>query len=275
MIFPTLAVQLARNYPEFRSVVVPLVKSNPGIARESLYNQMRKLIAGPLQKSAISTVIIIDALDECKDEEATSAFLSVLGRLVPQVPNVKFFLAARPDPRIQTGFNLPFLKKLTEVLVLDDVELGIVTDDIRRFLNHSFLEMADSRGDVNDWPSDEEVEDLCEQAAGSFANAVAILQRYALANEARKPGPQVQSVGNLEITRLEPQTPVGRHEPPIPAWKRLIGESLTQDERTSLITAIFSDNIETDTANNLHGNDAQTFIDVIDEVISPSFTSEE
>jgi len=66
-IFPTIAVQLARKYTEFRSILVPLVQSDPDIAHESLYNQMEKLIVRPLQKSSISTLIVIDALDECKD----------------------------------------------------------------------------------------------------------------------------------------------------------------------------------------------------------------
>ena len=78
-IFPTLAVQLAHKFSEFRSILVPLVQNDPGAACESLYNQMEKLIVKPLTKSAISTVIVIDALDECKDEEPASLILSVIG----------------------------------------------------------------------------------------------------------------------------------------------------------------------------------------------------
>jgi hypothetical protein len=115
-IFPTLAVQLARKYTEFRSIFVPLVQRDPGIAHESLYNQMDKLIVQPLKESGISTVIVIDALDECKDDEPASAILSVLGRLVSEIPKVKFFLTGRPEPRIQTGFRLPLLAKVTDVL---------------------------------------------------------------------------------------------------------------------------------------------------------------
>jgi len=81
-IFPTLAVQLARRHTEFRSTFVPLAQSDPGIAYQSLYNQMNKLIVQPLVRSAISTVIIIDALDECKDDEPASAILSVVGQFV-------------------------------------------------------------------------------------------------------------------------------------------------------------------------------------------------
>ena len=71
----------------FRSVFVPLAQSDPGIARESLYNhgQLHKLIVKPLRKSAISTAVIIDALYECKDEERSPAILSVLGQFVSEM----------------------------------------------------------------------------------------------------------------------------------------------------------------------------------------------
>jgi len=87
LIFPTIAVQLARKYTEFRFTFAPLVQSNQGIAYESLYNQMNKLIVQPLRESTISTVIVIDALDECKDEDPASEILSVLAEFVSEIPN--------------------------------------------------------------------------------------------------------------------------------------------------------------------------------------------
>ena len=51
MIFPTLAVQLARKYIGFRSILVSLIQSDPDIAYESLYDQMKKLIVEPLNES--------------------------------------------------------------------------------------------------------------------------------------------------------------------------------------------------------------------------------
>ena len=85
-IFPTLAFQLAHKYPKFRSVLVPLLQSNPDIVHESLYSQMERLIVKPLRSTDVLMVIVIDALDECEDEEPSSAILSVLGRLVEQIP---------------------------------------------------------------------------------------------------------------------------------------------------------------------------------------------
>ena len=175
-IFPTLAVQLARKYPEFRSIFVPLVRSDPEVAHESLYGQMNRLIVRPLVESSISTVIVIDALDECRDEEPASAILSVLGRLVAEVPRVKFFVTGRPESRIRKGFRLPLLAKATDVFVLHDVKPSQVNNDIQLFFRQSFKELKDRRCDLEGWPTEEQLDVLCKRAAGLFVYAVATVR---------------------------------------------------------------------------------------------------
>ena len=175
-IFPTLAVQLARRYTKFRSIFVPLVQSNPGIGYESPYSQMNKLIVGPLGESDISTVIVIDALDECRDQEPASAILSVLGQLVSKIPKVKFFITGRPEPRILEGFRLPLLAKVTEVFPLHEVESREVDSDIRLFLKHSFSELAGRRRGLDNWPTNDQLDLLCKRAAGLFVYAVATIK---------------------------------------------------------------------------------------------------
>ncbi|KAF9645712.1 hypothetical protein BDM02DRAFT_3203014 [Thelephora ganbajun] len=176
LIFPTIAVQLARNYTKFRSIFVPLVQSDPEITHESLYNQMKKLIVQPLKESEISTVIVLDALDECKDVEPASAILSVLGQFVSKIPKVKFFITGRPEPRVREGFRIPLLAEATDVFVLHEVESSRVDSDIQLFFRHRFLEIADRRGGLNDWPTEEQLNLLCERAAGLFVCAVATVQ---------------------------------------------------------------------------------------------------
>jgi hypothetical protein len=176
LIFPTLAVQLARKYPKFRSTFVRLVQSDPEIAHESLYNQMRKLIVQPIKESTISTVIVIDALDECKDEKPASAILSVLGQFVSEIPEVKFFITGRPEPRIWEGFRLPLLAEATDVFVLHDVEPSQVGNGIRLFFSHEFSELARRRRGLDDWPTKEQLDLLCKRAAGLFAYAVATVR---------------------------------------------------------------------------------------------------
>ncbi|KAF9786457.1 hypothetical protein BJ322DRAFT_788542 [Thelephora terrestris] len=182
-IFPTLAVQLARTYPEFRSIFVPLVRSDPGVAHESLYGQMDKLIVQPLVESAISTVIVIDALDECKDNEPASAILSVLGQFVAKIPKVKFLITGRPELRIREGFRLPLLIDATDVFVLHEVEPSRINNDIRLFFRHTFFELKGRRRVPDDWPTEEQLNTLCDRAGGLFVHAVATVRFLDLKNK--------------------------------------------------------------------------------------------
>ena len=137
---------------------------------------MEKLIVQPLQRSTISVVIVIDALDECKDEEPASAILSVLGRFVSKLSRVKFFLTGRPEPRIRNGFRLPLLERATDIFVLHEVNLSQVTSDIKKFLRSSFLELAHYWPRLGNWPSEAELDILCKRAAGLFVYAVATVK---------------------------------------------------------------------------------------------------
>ena len=174
-IFPTIAFQLAYRFPKFRSDLVPLLRLDPDVAHESLYEQMEKLIVKPLKSVDVSTVIVIDALDECKDEEPSSAILSVLARFVKRIPMVKFFVTGRPEPRIRTGFRLPMLMDLTSVFVLHDVDPPLINSDIRLFLKHELSEIAQRR-QLGRWPSEEHIDLLCSRAAGLFVYAVATVK---------------------------------------------------------------------------------------------------
>jgi len=174
-IFPTLAFQLAHKYPDFRTHLVSLLQSNPDVVDESLYSQMERLIVEPLQSANISTVIVIDALDECKDDEPSSAILSVLGRFVKKVSAVKFFVTGRPEPRIRTGFRLPLLADATNVFILHDVHPLLIDEDIRLFLKHELSELAQKHR-LDGWPTDESVTLLCQRAGGLFVYAVATIK---------------------------------------------------------------------------------------------------
>ena len=178
-IFPTLAFQLAYRYSLFRDQLVRVLKAKPGVGKESLCNQMEKVIVGPLKATQIQTLIIIDALDECKDEEPASAILSVLSRFVDKIPQVKFFITGRPEPRIRSGFRLELLRPITEVLRLHDVERSLVDNDIKLFFRTGLTEIAETRSDCDlaeDWPHSYEIDILCEKAAGLFIYASTVIK---------------------------------------------------------------------------------------------------
>jgi len=179
VIFPTLAFQLACQYPCFRKELLEVLRESPDVGHESLCLQMEKLIIGPFKATSIPTLIIIDALDECKDEEPASAILSMLSRYVDQIPDVKFFITGRPEPRIRSGFRLESLAPITEVLKLHEVKPEAVDRDIELFFWIQFTNLSKNRSDLDlteDWPSSSDVEILGRKAAGFFIYASTVVK---------------------------------------------------------------------------------------------------
>ena len=177
-ILPTLAFQLAFQYLLYREHLLQVLRACPDVAHESLCSQMEKLIVGPLKAAHIPTLIIIDALDECKDEEPASAILSILSRYAYEIPSVKFFITGRPEPQIHSGFRLRSLIPITEVLKLHEVKPETVNEDIRLFFQAQLTEYAKNRVDcdLQHWPSSSEIDILCEKAAGFFIYASTVMK---------------------------------------------------------------------------------------------------
>jgi len=178
-IFPTLAFQLAYRYLPFREQLVQVLRANPDVGRESLCSQMERIIVRPLKATRVRTLIIIDALDECKDEEPASAILSMLSRYVDEIPNVKFFITGRPEPRIRSGFRLESLVPITEVLKLHEVKPEAVNSDIKLFFRTHLTRLAKSRSDCDlteVWPTPSDIEILCKKAAGFFIYASTVIK---------------------------------------------------------------------------------------------------
>jgi len=179
IIFPTLAFQLAYQYPRYRKELLQVLKARPDVGRESLCSQMGKLIVDPLKAAHISTLIIIDALDECKDEEPASAILSMLSCYMDEIPDVKFFITSRPEPCIYSGFRLRSLRLITEVFRLHDVERSSVDNDIKLFFRTQLTRIPKARSDCNfteDWPNSSDIDVLCDKAAGFFIYASTVVK---------------------------------------------------------------------------------------------------
>jgi len=134
---------------------------------------MQSFLVEPLQSADISTMVIINAFDECKDEDPESAILLVLGKSVLDIPHVKFLITSQPERDIVTGFCHPLLEGLTDFFVLHHVEPSIVDKDICHFFEHELSMLASQHSWINGWPTDEELDSLCQRAAGFFVYAVA------------------------------------------------------------------------------------------------------
>ncbi|KAF9785412.1 hypothetical protein BJ322DRAFT_1108847 [Thelephora terrestris] len=211
LIFPTLAFQLAQKYPAFRSSLIPLLRSNADIVNESLLSQMQRLIVEPLLAAKVSTVIVIDALDECRDKDPESAILLVLGQLVSKIPDAKFFITSRPERHIMSGFRGPLLKNETDVFILHQVDLSIVDNDIRRFFIYELSKLACRPGVDKGWPTNEQVDSLCRRAAGLFVYAVATVNF--LSHDFELPSDQLKVImESPKVTVHEGQTGLKTYE---------------------------------------------------------------
>ena len=194
-IFPTLAYQLACRYPAFRKHIIHVIQQDPSLAQSSLVSQLEGLIVSPLSSTEISCVIVVDALDECVDDEPASAILSVLGRFVEQLPSIKFFITGRPEARIRSGFRLPLLEPLTQIFLLHEVKLSNVDEDIRLYLQEKLTEIAKRRSDFdlsNPWPCDKDLTVLTKKSSGLFIFA-STLARF-IESEHHDPNERLQLV---------------------------------------------------------------------------------
>jgi len=170
-IFPTLAFQLACQFPAFRRHIVNTLRLRPDIGSESLTNQLTELIIEPLEATNLATLIVIDALDECKDDLPASAILSLLARYIHRIPRIKWFITGRPEAPIRTGFRLASLQPVTRIFILHDVKLSAVEHDIELYLRTRLSEYVKHRSNLDlpvPWPSDDDMQVLVKKANGLF-----------------------------------------------------------------------------------------------------------
>ena len=178
-IFPTLAYQLVHHYPQLQHHIISTIQNDPTVAHTSLITQLEKLLVNPLSGTNVSCVIVIDALDECIDNEPSSAILSVLGQFVKQLSLVKFFITGRPEPRIRTGFRLPLLQPITQIFLLHEVDLTSVNKDIQLYLTERLTRITKQRSNLDlphPWPHNEEIEALTKKSSGLFIFAATMVR---------------------------------------------------------------------------------------------------
>ncbi|KAI0658902.1 hypothetical protein C8Q70DRAFT_897353, partial [Cubamyces menziesii] len=109
-IFRTIAYQLALCSPAFREHLTKVLETTPDLYSSNPTRQLEKLIVEPLEavradaKSEITLptriAIVIDALDECKDDAAVSTILKSLALYIARLSPLKFLITSRPEVNI-------------------------------------------------------------------------------------------------------------------------------------------------------------------------------
>ncbi|KAF7362706.1 WD-REPEATS-REGION domain-containing protein [Mycena venus] len=135
----TLAMHLADYDVAFRTGLIDLLETDQtGILDAEPHLQFQRMIVEILEKLPPSSkpwAICLDALDECgKDRGQT--FLRWLSDSIARIPDyIRFFLTGRPD--IPSYLELDTLVSVTHRIVLDNIDIRIVTSDIYRYVEQS------------------------------------------------------------------------------------------------------------------------------------------
>jgi NACHT domain len=171
LIFTTIAYQLGQFCPSYGMEVARVLKSRPDIGYASVPYQLEELLLRPLQAVGHSfppCVIVLDALDECKDSEATSIILSSLSRHVGQLLPFKILVTSRPERQITTAFQSDDLRPAAQRLVLHEIALGVVQHDIELYLAVNLNQTRRSYELRELWPSVEDIHALAQLSFGLF-----------------------------------------------------------------------------------------------------------
>jgi hypothetical protein len=170
--FTSLALQLARKSQYLRRYICEAIE-NSDIANQSLSEQWRQLILGPLSKlsgspNSSAYIIVIDALDECENEKDIQVILKLISE-AQSLKNVRIrvFLTSRPDTPIRYGFAQISVERHRDV-ILHDISASVINHDISVFLNHNLQVIRDENSLDGDWPGENVVTNLVQKANGLF-----------------------------------------------------------------------------------------------------------
>ena len=175
--FPTLAYQLARAQSSLTADIYKAVCDDPHIGSRTLRDQWQHLILGPLSQlkdQLEPMIVVIDALDECDDEEDAESILELLSQ-AKTLSSVRLlvFVTSRPETPIRHGFHAT-PGDIHRDFVLHHISDSVVSRDISVFLRHEFGMIRTRRGLPKEWPTEENLGLLVRNASGLFIHAATV-----------------------------------------------------------------------------------------------------
>jgi hypothetical protein len=171
--FTSIAVQLARNVPTLSRHICEAITERSDIASQSLRDQWHQLVLRPLSKLDGSScqslyVLVVDALDECDDENNIQIIPQLLAeaRSLEKV-QLRVFMTSRPEIPVRCGFrDIPDTEH--QDFVLHSISPSIVNHDIRIFLEYDLRLVGQERSLGPGWPGEDTIRCLVQLASGLF-----------------------------------------------------------------------------------------------------------
>ncbi|KAL0569337.1 hypothetical protein V5O48_012629, partial [Marasmius crinis-equi] len=149
-----IAYDLAKTHPLVQEEINHRITTDRSILQARLEEQFRELVIQPIAKSCARqiaanhcfafngpTLVIIDGLDECGDEETQLRILSTISSAYQHYPSfpLRFLISSRPEAWIREEFEASPLCDITRVIVLNDEFKP--DKDIERYYIHEFQDI--------------------------------------------------------------------------------------------------------------------------------------
>jgi hypothetical protein len=171
--FTSIAVQLANNVPSLQQHIYDAITKRKDVASQSLRDQWRQLVLYPLSKldcnaCQCSYVLIVDALDECDDDNNVRIVLQLLAEARSlKMVRLRVFLTSRPEIPIRHGmYRIP--QPEHQDFVLQNIPPAIINHDISLFLEYNLGIIGQEWTLGAGWPGEQALRQLVLNASGLF-----------------------------------------------------------------------------------------------------------
>jgi hypothetical protein len=180
--FTSLAHQLATSRlanmdPALKQYICEAIAGNTHITKQSLSDQWRELIHGPLSKLGAgppTLAFVIDALDECENEKDIQQVIQLFGEAKSlSTIRLRVLITSRHTETIRLGFST-IDDAVHQDLILHNISPTVVNNDISIFLAHEMEEIGKDFKDFKlspDWPGKQNIQLLVQKASGLFIYA--------------------------------------------------------------------------------------------------------
>ena len=165
-ILPTLIYRLAELFPPFRSIVANCLRNDPNLTPESMKDSLlldliRDLPCQP--KHAL--VFVMDALDECGDDQSRPVLLEALTDAAAHAPWFKIIITSRSEDDIQRFFEALTRPSYSSYDLAADQE---ASTDLQSFAHRQFDLVAKKWCLSTPWPEKSLSNKVTSRANGLF-----------------------------------------------------------------------------------------------------------
>lgn len=179
-VIPTLAYQLAIQYPDYKHALTQSLADDSTILEKNRRSQFKKLIVEPFQALAAKNascvqqplLIVLDGLDECKGEEAQCELIELISDNARLMDGPLWMICSRPEWHLKSILAQPdfHIHCRREELLIDDTE---AQRDVSLVLRQAFQEIQKRYHDRLDrnWPSETQLRRIATASSGLFAFA--------------------------------------------------------------------------------------------------------